>query len=628
MMQHQDSASIRIAFIVLAHEPPRQLVPLIEVLAGVDEDISVWIHYDASSPDEHFRELSQRFSDSPRTRLLSERVKCGWGEFGLVEAALRALNSIAQSTPHPDRVYLLSGSCFPIRPIAELQNFLEAHPETEFIEAHPESWIVGGLAIERYERYHWVNERKYRGLFYASEYVQRKLGIKRRFPEGLTPRFGSQWWCLSWRMCQDIMKLIDDRPDIYRFFKTTWIPDELFFQTLAYALAPTRLNGRSLTYYRFSNQAKPMVFHDDHTEALKRLPFFFARKISVRASKLRSELLGVAKLAPPAGAPIELGDPLTDFDISDRVAAQVTRPKPNQIYYGDQLRGQWQGILRALQRPIIVLYGPPSLTRMAGENLARDPRFTIFGRLLSAERVDFGAFGSDFGGLHSSDVKIRDYDRANYLARVFARTDGVPVFQMSPLDYPEGQGMFHADERVIFLMCTPAGLRRPRDREEDAVASVRRRDWLRFFWALTVSERGDLAEGPPATAKHARQQLDDYAKRALWKEHVGWVEDRLRELDYFTRGTAPLYWDVGPSRADDESGGVGLWPLSVDFQDLSQGSASLAKTVGLRQIRLSWAEALAPLPPRARSAISAVFGREDEPARETMTPPAFDLVGR
>ena len=50
-------------------------------------------------------------------------------------------------------VYLASGSCVPLRPVAELDAFLAARPRTDFIESARVTqvpWTVGGLSEERF----------------------------------------------------------------------------------------------------------------------------------------------------------------------------------------------------------------------------------------------------------------------------------------------------------------------------------------------------------------------------------------------------------------------------------------------------------------------------------------------
>ena len=602
------AAEMRVTFILLAHESPREIVPLVEAIVGSSDAVDLIVHYDAAAPDANYRELERAFASQPRVKVLAERVKCGWGEFSLVDATLKALQSIAASNRTPDRVYLMSASCYPVRPIDELRQFLALHPETEYIEAYPDSWIIGGLRQERYKYRHWFNERKHPSLFYSSEYIQRKFRLERPFPHGLTPRFGSQWWCLTWSLCREILDLLDRRPEIYAFFKTTWIPDELFFQTLAHALAPERLSGRSLTYYRFTNQAKPTVFYDDHNSVLRGIPFFFARKISPTARKLKAQLLDLARAPAPDAAPITHADPLTDFDVQARVHEQVARPKPNQIYYGDQTRGDWDGVLRALRSPIIVLYGPPLLTRLAADQLATDPTFSVLGRLFCWDKVDFGKQGPGFAGLKETDTRLRDYAPANYAARVFERCAGVPAFEMAPFDYAEVQGLFHRSRHVIFVICSPAELRREIVRDEIPSPDPRRQDWIRLFWALSLSGQNLAKSRTVENAAQARVLIDEAIEARRWNEHIRWVQDRLDELDFRFTDVLPLYWSFGELEDRQElERGLTNDPAPATRRAYDNLVERIVGPVSRKLVGLNWNLALQTLEPALRAAVVKLF---------------------
>jgi len=62
--------------------------------------------------------------------------------------------------------------------------------------------------------------------------LQRRFGLSREVPNDIQVQIGSQWWCLQRHTVEAIMEFIKRRRDVVNFFKTTWIPDETFFQTL------------------------------------------------------------------------------------------------------------------------------------------------------------------------------------------------------------------------------------------------------------------------------------------------------------------------------------------------------------------------------------------------------------
>jgi hypothetical protein len=76
-----------------------------------------------------------------------------------------------------------------------------------------------------------------------------------------------------------------------RFFRTTWIPDETFFQTLVRHLVPeSEIRTRTLTFLMFTDYGMPVTFYNDHYDLLLSQDYLFARKISPAATDLRRRL--------------------------------------------------------------------------------------------------------------------------------------------------------------------------------------------------------------------------------------------------------------------------------------------------------------------------------------------------
>jgi hypothetical protein len=124
----------------------------------------------------------------------SERHACEWGTFGLVAATLAAARQLLDSNPEVSHVYLASGSCMPLRPHAELVAYLADQSGTDFIESvttKDVQWIVDGLEIERFTLRFPFSFRKQRALFDGYVRLQRRLGLRRRIPQGLVPHLGS-----------------------------------------------------------------------------------------------------------------------------------------------------------------------------------------------------------------------------------------------------------------------------------------------------------------------------------------------------------------------------------------------------------------------------------------------------
>src|SRR4051812_10712203 len=215
------------------------------------------------------------------------------------------------------RLLLASGSCRPVRPLTSLQAFLRERPELDFIQAHDISrgrWTKGGLEEERFEYFFPFNYQTQRWWFERATALQRALRVRRRMPAGLRPHFGSQWFCLRRDTAAQVVAMLR-RPELARFFASTWIPDEFAIQTAVAALRPaSAIAGHGLTYYEFDAQGKPLVLEDWHCAHVRRQPFFFARKISPDARRLERELDELVE-TPEAGLHYfaDVGNPTPDL---------------------------------------------------------------------------------------------------------------------------------------------------------------------------------------------------------------------------------------------------------------------------------------------------------------------------
>jgi hypothetical protein len=424
-----------ITFVLLAHERSDDVADVVGALVAGDPASRIVIHYDLKSPRSEYEALQNRYREDDRIAFVEKRVACGWGQFGLVEATIRALELVQRAPHDTTHVYLLSGSCMPIRPLAEFRAFLDVQPDAEFIESEATDWITGGLREDRYRFWFPFGIKSHPFLFNTLAKFQRKLKVRRRFPADLTPRFGSQWWCLTWRTCEKILEWIEKNPSGYRYFKSIWIPDECFFQTLVWKFARQNIVSRTLTFYRFNKYGKPLVLYDDHQAFLADLPYFFARKVGYRASRLRAALKTVASSPGGTTPPLDM-TAKHRLSFENLLVETQTHAKPGQLFHPAQIFKAWPGILESLPGSFAVLFGPPALTRIAADILRERPGLSVIGRLLRPGEVDFGPTAKIFEPLRRQDANIRDMDPALYLSRVFDRAPQFPVFEFAYSDAP------------------------------------------------------------------------------------------------------------------------------------------------------------------------------------------------
>ncbi len=281
----------QIAFILLCHKDAKAVIAQADRLVAGGARVA--IHFDASASAAEYQKITDALAGRPEITFATRRVRCGWGEWSLVQATLNTCEAALAAFPEASHLYMLSGDCAAVKSSAYADELLDAG-DRDFIESFDffaSDWIRTGLKGERLAYRHFFNERKRKWLFYTSMQVQQRLGLERRIPEDLQVMVGSQWWCLRRRTVETILEFLRGRPDVTRFFRTTWIPDETFFQTLVRHLVPSQeIENRSLTFKLFSDYGMPVAFYNDHYDLLLTQDYLFARKISPEADTLKEQL--------------------------------------------------------------------------------------------------------------------------------------------------------------------------------------------------------------------------------------------------------------------------------------------------------------------------------------------------
>ena len=281
----------KIAFILLCHKDPDAIIQQARQLTAVGDYMA--IHFDASAPKEAFEQITRELADNANVAFATKRIRCGWGEWSLVEATLYAIEAAVEAFPRATHFYMLSGDCMAIKSARYAHQFLDDQ-DADFIESFDffeSDWIKTGIKEERLIYRHYFNERNQKWLFYNSFWLQRRLGMKREVPRDIQVMIGSQWWCLRRQTIEWILEFTRRRRDVMRFFRTTWIPDETFFQTLVRHLVPEHeIRNRTLTFLMFSDYGMPVQFYNDHYDLLLGQDYLFARKISPEAKDLKTRL--------------------------------------------------------------------------------------------------------------------------------------------------------------------------------------------------------------------------------------------------------------------------------------------------------------------------------------------------
>jgi hypothetical protein len=409
-----------VAFAVIAHDNPRLVARVARLL--LDSGGIVAIHYDAQAPAADFAELQDLLSGFDQRVLWAERVAVSWGQWSMVRATLNLLDAIAAAEAPVDYVHLMSGADYPIAPTTSYLSFLQRAEGQEFIQCHdPARWIVDGLSHQRWQYRHYFNFKKHPALFHYSWHAQRLLRLRRRFPRGYHPQLGAQWWTLTWETCARVLELSRDTR-LTRFFEKTWIPDEMYIQTLVASFVPrARIAGHALTLHQFTDYGVPVVFTNGHEDYLARQPFFFARKISPHGDDLRDHLDAiVAGTAPRRDCPDqEIGQPTPEYERRRSAGAKGHLGKRTM----GQVRDVRFGELEWNLQPYFVAIGFSRHELLVAQSRLQGlPGLLCHGELFAPEGIEFAGCAARFAGLSREDTALRDHKRSNAFAQILQET--------------------------------------------------------------------------------------------------------------------------------------------------------------------------------------------------------------
>ena len=332
------------AYIILAHKDPKQVRRLVD---NLDKDGIFVFHICKNTSDETFQEFKTLLNNT--NHFFCERVRSFWGEIGLVQATLNALNTLENSNLKYDYVHLLSGQDFPIKNSQYRNEFLKANNGKEFLlfwkfypidknnkeEMDSSPWTKGKhLQIKRLTHYYirhrgekYVIPEKYdlslkemspiRSFFYFLKktplYLKEK-NLKYKWNEFRFTRTlpypkplpnlqfwgGSHWFSLTPKA---VNYLIDfDKKDNYlkKFYEQVLLPDESYFQTVLLN-SPLKANivSDNLREIVFPPKAaNPIFLEDKHFELLQNSNALFARKFDSKLSenilaKIEAKILSI-----------------------------------------------------------------------------------------------------------------------------------------------------------------------------------------------------------------------------------------------------------------------------------------------------------------------------------------------
>jgi hypothetical protein len=288
---------VSLVYIILAHKNPQQLRRLVSRIARPEDPIL--IHVDRKIDDQPFKQALEDLSVPASIQWVRPRQDSAWGRIGLVHATLVSLRQALAIQPAPSHILQISGQCYPIKPLSEIVRFFEERPgitQTSVIPM-PYPWDPEG-SMYRLNKYHYwlpswlpfdqgrrefpphappvsLKEKVLNGL------LALRFPLPRIFPDGLQPYGGHQWFGMAREMAEFVLDFHDRRPDLMRFHKHTWMPDEIYLSSIIGSFPEwrKRTTGKCIQYSDWSKPVHPAILTMEYTETLRNCPNnLFARK--------------------------------------------------------------------------------------------------------------------------------------------------------------------------------------------------------------------------------------------------------------------------------------------------------------------------------------------------------------
>lgn len=269
---------MRIAYIIHAYKLPVQLAKLVTSLAS--PDTYFFVHIDKKIDIEPFKEA---FAEAKLKNVIwVEREYSNWGTVNCVKAILNALSIALKQDASIEYFYCLSGQDYPIKPRKNIENFFEKNKAMCFVRYFPlpnPGWKGGGA--HRYNRFHFIISK--------NRYIRRLMNIinfflpRRKIPYNLKPFGGEFYLGLNRKSTEYIIQFIEIHPLYLPFFKYSYIPEEIFFQTILlngpkeiYA----NINNRILTYVDWNKPKGPYPANLNASDLSKlaEVDYLFGRK--------------------------------------------------------------------------------------------------------------------------------------------------------------------------------------------------------------------------------------------------------------------------------------------------------------------------------------------------------------
>lgn len=232
---------MRIVYIILAHTNHEQTLRLFNRLNR--EGVNFVFHISTTSDPRYFDMVFSALKDQPNC-YFAERAFVRWGDFGVVQGALNAIDTICREKLDYDYAFLLSGQCYPLKSYEVICSTLEKCGGRQIIEFRSFTDVIDAYSYRIVPRHFWVGNWHF---CYPRPTGRNKLltalinlllfpfvPARKPMPDGFLFYKGSLWWTLT----KDCVEYIhrhsrsEEGQNLIQFLKKTYHSGETYFQTV------------------------------------------------------------------------------------------------------------------------------------------------------------------------------------------------------------------------------------------------------------------------------------------------------------------------------------------------------------------------------------------------------------
>jgi hypothetical protein len=207
------------AAVILAHNNPQHVRRLIGALDGLE----IFLHCDSKTPDSV---LSAMISGAQNVELVPRfrTVRSSWAA---VEAELAGLRMVLDRSA-AEHIVVLSGSCYPLVTVSDLQDELSSWRGLSRLELKPIPYRGWSFRLGQPDGGRWRFDRRFltvRGRTILARGYPIPTG-RRAIPDVLRLHASSQWKIYARAHAETLLRVLDERPDLVRFWRSTFAPEE------------------------------------------------------------------------------------------------------------------------------------------------------------------------------------------------------------------------------------------------------------------------------------------------------------------------------------------------------------------------------------------------------------------